>query len=811
LPRLIQDLCGSDWSVQGFKDGSGYREIFGNSIYSFKGWMPASIPGNIRLDLMRNQKIADPYYGTNNKTSQWVNDFEWWYKKEFTLAFNPSENPNKIVRLIFQAVDYFAEFWLNGTKLGTHEGMFGTIVFDVTTLLQEQNLLLVRLAASKNFPNRFKVIKCQMSYGWDWAPKMIPAGIWDRVYLEFTAPIYLESWFLRTSLQNSQRAQLKCTFEIMNKWQATSIDISIRLQGKNFDYTPLTYNFSADLEVGLNNVTYQCSIPDPVLWYPWDKGKPNLYTCEITLTHKGIEQDQVSDSFGIRDFNLRSQNLDSKYYPWIFEINGQKSYIRGANWVPSDMLFGRLNRGRYQKNIQLAKEANINLLRVWGGGIIDKKSFFEICDEEGMMVWQEFPIACVFTNKLPTSEKYLSILEQEAASIVKKLRNHPSLLLWCGGNEFHSKTNAHVIALLKQVVDKYDERIFIPASPEGGDNHNYAVFHGLGPYSLYLEDEFPFVSEFGLSSFPNFTTLKKYVPESELYFWSSVINYRAPHVIFFQGHKLRIQRYALPFTPPNDLPTIIQATQQGQGIGLKTAIEHYRRRKINWQNAGCAIWQLNQPWPCISWCIFEYDYEKKLAFDYVRIAYQPVLVSLKYDLDINYCEKDKKRRFRHPTFEADIYLINDLEDSFPSAELKIQFLSQDNTILDTLEKTFKIPPNSCIQADHLSYTFPPDLVTPPKIHLFLFMNGQLISKNFYNLQYSDPISNKKMGRLMKRASDILMYEEGSRFIRLLKTAGIALCIIPIFLYLAIKIKWKWRSRQRAFFEYENASFFQNSP
>jgi beta-mannosidase len=661
----------------------------------------------------------------------------------------------------------------------------------------------------KNYPDRFKVVKCQMSYGWDWAPKMISSGIWDDIFIDIKEKIYLDSVFIRTVLKNKNLAVVKVDYDLINHSDKDSIQITIKTHGRNFDSTPLVKEFSQQLRKDTEHVSVEFELENPLLWYPWDQGKPNIYTLFLSATLGGVLYDEYQGTYGIRQFKLLSQNIDPEFYPWIFEINGVKEYIRGGNWVPSDMLFGRLDEERYRKNIQLAKEANLNLVRLWGGGLKEKDIFYKICDEEGMIVWQEFPIACVFTNVLPKDDNFLEVWKEESKSIVTSIRNHPSLLLWCGGNEFHAKTNAHLVSILKNAVEKFDDRIFIPASPEGGDSHNYSVFHGMGPYSMYLDDEFPFASEFGLSSFPNYTTLKKYVPQEELHFWSSTINYRAPHVVFFQGHKLRIQRYAIPFLPTEELESIVKATQQAQGVGLKTAIEHYRRRKLDWQNAGCAFWQINSPWPCISWCIYEYDYEKKLSYEYVRTAFQPILISLNYDLKLNFKKTDKEGNLSQRKFEAEVFLINDLTKEFPNCQLELQFLTQDNKILDTIIRDIEVPENICVKLEPLSYEFPETLEQPPKIRIKVTSNNEVLSKNFYNLKYYDTIQSTKMGKWMKRSSDILMYGKNSRLRRLLKVGGYALLIIPRLIYLFFKTKLKWKRRKKTEFEYENLEFLSS--
>ena len=808
LSRIIKPLNGTDWKFQSFKEGDGVKKIFGSPSYSFADWMPATVPGDVRLDLLQNGKIEDPFYGKNNLKSQWVHNFEWWYLKEFDLP--PSEVQDKLVHLVFNGVDYFAEFWLNGTKIGAHEGMFGKITFDITKIIKDKdkNSLLIRLAPVKNYPIRFNVVKCQMSYGWDFAPKMITSGLWDDVFLELKEPLYIDSWFIHPVLESNELATIHLKLAIINHLTAGFILIKVNLEGKNFQGTSIANEVEKEIALGINQVEVEIQVPNPQLWYPWDKGQPNLYLCNVEIIYEGELKDTFTDTFGIRKFELISQNISPDYYPWIFQINGEREYIRGGNWVPCDSLVGRIDYDRYLKNIQLAKTANINLLRVWGGGLKEKDAFYKICDEEGMLVWQEFPIACTFIAPFPKDKKFLDLWRIEAESIVKSIRDHPSLIVWCGGNEFHSITNSHIVKILREVVETHDDRIFIPASPEGGDNHNYEIFHGMGPYNLYLDDKFPFTSEFGLNAFPNYATLEKIVPKEELYFWSSTINYRGQYMAITNAHKLRLQRYALPFEPSDNIQSIIHASQQAQGVGLKTAIEHYRRRKLNWQHAGCAFWQVDSPWPGISFCIIEYDFETKLAYEYIRIAFQPVLVSLNYDLKLDFNKKDKLGNLTNRHFQAEIFLINDLNQKFTNCMLEIAFLTQDYQILNKFERDIEVLENICIQLEPISFEFPENLRDPPRIQIKLYFEKGVISKNFYNLRYYDSIQTKKMAKYSKRMSDIFFYGKGPRILRLLKSGAYGIALFPYLVYLYLKVNWKWKHRKKDEFEYEKIDFLK---
>lgn len=256
MPRVIKDLNGSDWKLQSFEDGKGFEEIFDTPEYDFSNWMEATVPGNVHLDLMQCKTIEDPFYGKNNQKSQWISELEWWYRKEFMIE----TEANKILHLVCNAVDYCAEFWLNGTRLGDHEGMFGKISFDITELIQDKNVLLVKLAALKNYSNRFKVAsKCQMSYGWDWAPKMVTSGIWDDIFIEIKEKIYIDSCFIRSTLKEKNLAIVKITLDVVNQSEIESMLVTTKIQGKNFSSDPIIIKEKKKLDSGMNQITWDNS------------------------------------------------------------------------------------------------------------------------------------------------------------------------------------------------------------------------------------------------------------------------------------------------------------------------------------------------------------------------------------------------------------------------------------------------------------------------------------------------------------------------------------------------------------------------
>jgi hypothetical protein len=227
---------------------------------------------------------------------------------------------------------------------------------------------------------------------------------------------------------------------------------------------------------------------------------------------------------------------------------------------------------------------------------------------------------------------------------------------------------------------------------------------------------------------------------------------------------------------------------------------------LNWQHAGCAFWQVDSPWPGISFCIIEHDFETKLAYDYIKIVYQPVLLSLKYDLQMDFTKKDKQGKLVNRQFKADVFLINDLNQQFSNCKLECTFLTQDYKILQKIERNLEVPENTCLQLDPISYEIPATQTEPPRIHIELFSNSEFISKNFYNLRYHDSIQMRRMAKYSKRMSDIFFYGKESRIIRLLKSGAYGILLFPSLVALYFKVNWKHRKKDE--FEYEKLEYLK---
>ncbi|NIV37488.1 MAG: glycoside hydrolase family 2 protein, partial [Anaerolineae bacterium] len=277
--------------------------------------------------------------------------------------------------------------------------------------------------------------------------------------------------------------------------------------------------------------------------------------------------------------------------------------------------------------LSLARQANMNMVRVWGGGLREKRAFYEACDRMGILVWQEFPLACAFLGRFPRSAEYLRLVERESEAIVRDLRAHPSLVLWCGGNEFSPERNKPVVDALRRSAGRLDpDRPFLAASPADGDSHFWKVWHGFHPPSAYRHDDSLFASEFGLQALPERETLERCIPAGEL--WPP-----GPSWDYHGAELDKLRRYAQPFVQGSepDLDDLIEASQRAQAQALQIGIEHYRRAKAR-GGGGVLVWQLNEPWPAISWAMIDHYRKPKTAYAVVRRLMNPVLVSLEYPL-----------------------------------------------------------------------------------------------------------------------------------------------------------------------------------
>lgn len=739
--RRLVDLNGPDWQF-GCVPQKPVDCENANDCHQVVEWLPATVPGNVRADLLALGRISDPFHGVDNRDSQWVDEWDWWYRKTLSLQLDEGQR----AFLMFEGIDYISAVYFNGVELGRHEGMFSRQVYEITRHLSGQlteSVVSVRIWGSAAlprpqltvwqrawnwvigtllpkfgaFPDRICTVKCQMGFGWDFAPRLRTMGIWDDIYLVVTGAMFVRDVFVQCQVQGMESAKVKLRLELdADREQTARAQVTIR--GKNFAADEQHFDFDLILSQGSQIKEVELSIEKPCLWQPWERGFPHLYEMKVAIypSLSPFLSDALTTTLGLRTIELApNSDAPSDVPPWTFVVNGRPLFIRGANWVPVDALPGRARQEDYTQLLGLAKETGINMLRVWGGGLREKRAFYDLCDELGLLVWQEFPLACVFFGHFPRHESFLSLARRECTAIVQQLRNHPSLILWCGGNEYSPKRNRKLIATLTAVVAANDgTRPFKVASPGRGDSHNWRVWHGKANLRHYRRDEARFASEFGLSSVPDLASLQRFIPPKHL--WPPGESWQYHHT---ELGKLR--RYAGPWLKGESasLTQFIGATQKAQAFGLQVAIEHFRRRK--YRASGTLFWQFNEPWPAICWSVVDYYRRPKLAHHKLRQIYNPILISLNYPL-IEYRPGTVLR--------AEVWAINDLLQSFEECWLRILLDSK-----EIFSRTTDLPPDSCRLVSLIEHPLPDG---GRHLEARLSCQGEVISANGYDLQYHDP-------------------------------------------------------------------------
>jgi beta-mannosidase len=773
--RQIISLNGDGWRLAQAPEGEA-QFLQGAGILGDLDWLRAIVPGDVRLDL----------------AGQWVDAHHWWLVRDLDDLDLP---PDRRLFLRLRGVDYLSDLYLDEHHLDRHEGMFSPQLYELTDLLTADSkergalagTLAVRVAGAAHlpfdrdgrvtrwrdwqeqrlsppsrWPHRRDVLKCQVGFGWDFAPDLPSLGIWDDVELIVSGDVFIRHLLARPVFGDGPAGavRLEVTLEL-DALHACQAEVGLNLYGINCDAPPLMEFFPVALQPGRQQLEFSLSVSEPHLWWPWDQGKPNLYRLLATVRRRAELLDSLGQTVGLRQIQLvpnpdaprevarRSAGQDA--LPWVFVVNGRRVFVRGANWVPASIFPGQVTADDYNALLDLARQANMNGLRVWGGGLREKAAFYDRCDRMGLLVWQEFPFACAFLTRYPQTDEYLALVEREVRAIVRGLCHHPSVVLWCGGNEFDPTRNKPLVETLAGVVAAEDPtRPFVPASPAGGDRHNWHVWHGLAPVSAYRQDTSRFASEFGLQAPPVAETLRQFVPEEEL--WPP-----GPSWTHHNADWPKLWRYAEPFLGGRNSPDgvtldeFVIASQRAQAHGLQSAIEHHRRRK--YACGGCLLWQFNTPWPAIEWAILDYYRRPKEAYGVVQRLYAPVLVSLEfpsiaYEAGSQFC----------PT----VWVVNDRPEPLPGCRLEITLESADGTLLQRWEQMVDLAGDSSEVVARFGWTLPASTHDPPCsamglwVRCRLHQGDEMLSFNEYDLSVHDPGQPSRWRRILSRLGDRLL-------------------------------------------------------
>jgi beta-mannosidase len=673
----------------------------GNSEASDLDWMDAQVPGHVHLDLVRHGVIQDPFYRMAERSCAWVDETDWVYETIFTV-----EEPPANAYLLFHGLDTVAEILLNGEELGRADNMFIPHEFPVGGKLnQGENTLRVIFRSAlrvgrerqkkwmescgpddtlpephwNSWGPRSFVRKAQYMYGWDWGPELVSCGIWKPVELVTVPVARILDWSYEVEFDGDESAEVRFSVEVertasdegkllrLNLALPTvEIPLSVGWGGgslRNEDSGASPQSVEVPELVGVHTVQATVHVTNVKRWGPWGIGRPHKYWLTMSMEVGG---EVIEQSHGHR-VGLREIELVQEDGAFTFRVNGHDVFAKGANWIPAHsfpsafpsglLVADRASRSKPSR-LRAAHFAGMNMLRVWGGGLYESERFYEICDSLGIMVWQDFPYGCAY---YPDKGEYAEAARTEAIAAVKRIRNHPSLALWCGNNEnaqmFRDQwTGAanraprylgeHIYhEVLPQVLAEHDPNTpYWPSSPwsgsmevnpqseEQGDRHNWNVWHSggapregvpPGDWPNYLSDNGRFSSEFGFSASCGLTTWEKFTAPEDRWPRSPVVRW---HDKTRKGYNKYLEYIQLHFPEPQTLEDLVYYSQLNQAEALKCGIEHWRRNKGRcW---GTLFWQFNDCWPVQSWAIMDSELDPKAAYFACKRFYAPLLVSL---------------------------------------------------------------------------------------------------------------------------------------------------------------------------------------
>ncbi|GMO00771.1 beta-mannosidase [Parageobacillus thermoglucosidasius] len=664
-------LINKNWKIQCFDVGQAKDLEIADPNYMDHFWISAKVPGDVHSILLEKNLLDDPFFGHNDWKVKWVEEKVWWYRTEFMFEKDSLEEDERL-ELVFEGLDTFATIYLNGVELGSTENMFISHTFDVTReIVNGRNVIAVKFNPvsyqlkdkEKNYwagfdKNRIWARKAQYHFGWDWGPQILTVGIWKEVRLEKRKIAKIESVYARTLDIQDSRALVQIDIYTKNFVRGKQLRAEITLKNQE-------QQFSQTVNIDKDRATITLNIDNPKLWWTHDLGEPNLYQLAVVLKWEDEVLDIYETEIGIRTIEVMQRDREGNRR-FTFVLNGVEMFAKGANWIPVDSFLGSAPESRYRHLVQLAKEANMNMLRVWGGGIYEKDVFYQECNRQGILVWQDFMFACALYPDY--NRDYMENVRQEVVSVIKRLRNHPSVALWCGNNEndwlyeveraagnirtpFYGEKIYH--ELIPELLEELDpSRFYWPSSPYGGndhnsaeegDRHNWQVWHGnieprrfgqnLGQnisvegvsFRNYKKDHTRFCSEFGMHASANRYTLEKNMPEGAFYWGSDELAYRNKDYHHIKGILL-MEGYA---GIPNNIEEYMNYSMLTQAEGLKYGMEHYRRNKP--QTSGALIWQLNDCWPGTSWSMIDYYLLPKASYYYSKKFNAPLLYTLEHD------------------------------------------------------------------------------------------------------------------------------------------------------------------------------------
>jgi beta-mannosidase len=619
--------------------------------YGDKEWLAAQVPGCNFSDLLNNLQINDPFHRNEESQLQWIEKHDWEYRKLFNI--NESMLAVSALDLVFAGLDTYCDVYLNDVLILQSNNMFvGHKISCKQWLTVGENTLHIIFRSPINevmpifrdngftYPaendkseERLSVFtrKAPYHYGWDWGPRFVTSGIWRSVSLEVVNQVSIDDVYVQQEKLSEDLAQLNFQISLTGAEQFNGTihieclninGLSQRIESQQIDIAVVDHNQSLNIPLVVDN---------PNLWWPNGLGDAFLYQFKVSLFSEQQCLDAKELSIGLRTIEVINEK-DEFGESFYLKVNGQPTFMKGANYIPSDSFLDRVSSSKYEKIFDDAVAANMNMLRVWGGGIYENDEFYQLADQRGILIWQDFMFAC---SLYPADDDFLNTVADEVEYNVKRLRNHACIALWCGNNEtemgiefwqwpttfnysdeLYRKLKQDYSKLFKTVlpelVERFDpERFYFSSSPIGywenkeddnrGDNHYWGVWHGEEPFSEFKQRVPRFMSEFGFQSFPIMDSVKKYSIEEDWHIDSAVMKSHQKHP---RGNSLIRQYMKDEYQDPKDFESFLYLSQVQQALGLKIAFEAHRSAMPFCM--GTLYWQFNDCWPVASWSGIDY-------------------------------------------------------------------------------------------------------------------------------------------------------------------------------------------------------------
>lgn len=744
------------WTIEGMslEEGLLPRKAY-EPKYQPKDPIPAQVPGIVQNHLFQAGRIEDPYWEMNNEKLVWIEEKEWWYWTDFTV---PEDIQGKQYHIVLEGITYRANIWLDGVNIGNVEGMFLRHYLDVTHLVKpgQTHRLSIRCRAlegsSKDRPGgevkrgavRSSGVVAPFTYWWNWSPHLVPIGIWKSVWLRITGGAILGDPFVQTQIQwdecgEAASARVTVTVEVESSLaHAEPCIVRGEIAGVGFADEELRIKQAVTLNPGVNKLEIVQTLNRPRLWWPNGMGEHPLYKVELTIEDSdGVAMDQCEAELGVRELAYlqndeaewvqavqgqsdRPWSIVGKPYPWVFSINRKRVFIRGANWAPVDNLF-RLTEERYKLYLDQVEAANLNMLRVWAGGIQETETFYKLCDRKGILTWAEFWLACASYPVMP-HDLFLKC----AVNQIKCIRNHPCVVMWSGGNEYNpdEPENKELVDKLARVCSEHDPtRSFRRGSPYKGDRHGGLLMLPTRTTTKYNGDILSGDARLVLyraevavmRSAPMLESIKKFIGEDKL--WPiDKPTWQYHHAVVGEQ-----ERDAREYGGLDDIEHWIMATQIAHGQRHRHNLEYCRQTK--YRCSGCMQWQLNGSWPSFHRELIDWYGLPKASFYMYKRAAQDNIVAAdmeKYVFDGN------------EVFDPTIYAITDRQLGLGDVQVKAVIYDLNMQPLYERQAAVRVEADSSARAFQMDWRIPANYLRKVFfLHLEMRQFGALVAENLY--------------------------------------------------------------------------------